>query len=51
MQLTSLVTERDILAKISTWPWEPAALTAFITTRVLPAILWLMTHLLERVGC
>ncbi len=49
-QLSSLATERDALAKISTWPWDPAALTAFITTLVLPVLLFLLTHFLERSG-
>ncbi len=49
-QLASLVLERDHLAKLSTWPWDPTALTAFLTTLVVPVLLWLLPRLLERLG-
>ena len=48
-QMASLVVERDVLAKMSTWPWDTATLTALVTTLILPTILWLLTHMLERV--
>lgn len=35
-QLASLAVERDALAKTSTWPWDTATLTTFVTTLVLP---------------
>jgi hypothetical protein len=38
MQLAAVVTERDALSRVSTWPWQPSTLTAFVTTMVLPAI-------------
>jgi hypothetical protein len=50
MQLSGVVTERDAVARVSTWPWEPATLTAFITTMVLPAIVWVLQRVLTRMG-
>jgi hypothetical protein len=50
MQLSGVVTERDALARVSTWPWEPTTMTAFITTMVLPAIVWVLQRLLTRMG-
>jgi hypothetical protein len=49
-QMTSLTGERDALGKVSTWPWDTTTLTAFVTTLVLPTILWLLTHTLEQHG-
>jgi hypothetical protein len=49
-QLTSLITERDALNRVSTWPWEPATLTAFVTTMVLPAIVWVLQRVLAKMG-
>jgi hypothetical protein len=49
-QITSLSAERDALTRISTWPWEPATMTGFLTTLVLPALIWGMQRVLARVG-
>lgn len=49
-QVASLSAEREALAHVSTWPWEPATLTGFLTTLVLPALLWGIQHVLARVG-
>jgi hypothetical protein len=49
-QITSLSAEREALARVSTWPWELATLTGFLTTLVLPALLWGIQHVLARVG-
>jgi hypothetical protein len=46
--LASLVVERELLAKIPTWPWQPGALTGFLTALLLPIILWLIQRILER---
>lgn len=48
MQLTSLATERAVLAKISTWPWETETLMGFVSALVLPVILWLLKYAAER---
>lgn len=50
MQLGSLVTEREALLRVSTWPWEPGTLTGFLTTLVLPAIVWVGQRVLTRMG-
>ncbi len=34
-----LTAERDILAKISTWPWNASTLTGFLSATVLPIVL------------
>lgn len=34
--MASLVTTRDVLAKIPTWPWETGTLTGFLTALLLP---------------
>jgi hypothetical protein len=49
-QITSLSAEREALARVSTWPWEPATLTGFVTTLLLPAVLWGIQRLLQKVG-
>ena len=50
IQITSLSAEREVLARVSTWPWEPATLTGFLTTLVLPALLWGIQRVVERIG-
>ncbi len=46
--MASLVTEREVIAKIPTWPWQPDTLRGFITALLLPIVLWLITRVLER---
>ena len=46
--LTSLLAERDVLAKLPTWPWSPGTLRGFATAAVLPVLLWLVFRVLER---
>jgi hypothetical protein len=50
LQIASLSAEREALARVSTWPWEPATLTGFLTTLLLPIFLWGLQRVLERVG-
>src|SRR5262245_57092726 len=40
MQVSSLSAEREALGRVSTWPWETATLTGFVTTLLLPVLLW-----------
>lgn len=47
--ISSLIAARDVLAKISTWPWETNTSRAFATAVLLPIILWLLTRVLDRV--
>jgi hypothetical protein len=46
--LTSLQLERDALARIPTWPWQPATLRAFVSVLLVPVVIWLIIRLLER---
>ena len=46
--LTSLQLERDALARITTWPWQPATLRAFVSVLLVPIVIWLIIRLLER---
>lgn len=46
--MVSLALERDILAKLPTWPWQPGTLNILLTAIFLPIILWFLQQLLER---
>jgi preprotein translocase subunit SecE len=46
--MASLVTTREELKKIPTWPWETSTLTGFITLFLLPFIIRLIGWLLEQ---
>ena len=43
-----LLTQRDELAKIKTWPWKSGTIRGFSTAFLLPIFLWLVTRILER---
>ena len=47
-QLSSLVIQRDVIARIPTWPWEAATLRAFVTAVLLPIALWFVFRALDR---
>jgi len=49
-QLSSVAAERAAISSLSTWPWEPATMTGFLTTLVLPLLIWLAQRLLGRFG-
>jgi hypothetical protein len=49
-QLSSVAAEREALSRLSTWPWEGATVTGFVTTLILPILLWLVQRLLGRFG-
>jgi hypothetical protein len=42
--------ERDVLAKVRTWPWQGETINVLSTALLLPAVLWFITRLLERFG-
>jgi len=42
--------ERDVLAKISTWPWQSGTLSVVISPVLLPVAVWIIQRLLERLG-
>ena len=46
--MSSLDIERDILAKIPTWPWQPGTLRGLASALLLPVAVWLIQLLLER---
>lgn len=46
--LASLALERDILAKLPTWPWQPGTLNFILTAVLLPIILWITQQFLGR---
>lgn len=47
--LGALVTERDTLKKMSTWPWEAETLRGFLSSVALPILLWFVTNFLGRI--
>jgi hypothetical protein len=45
--MQTLLTEEEVVAKISTWPWRPGTVGALTTTLLLPLVLWLSQWLLQ----
>jgi hypothetical protein len=46
--MEALIRERELIGKISTWPWDWGTLRGFTSALLLPIILWLVTRLLEK---
>ena len=46
--MEALIRERELIGKISTWPWDLITLRGFTSALLLPIILWLVTRLLEK---
>jgi hypothetical protein len=46
--LSSLLQEREVVARLSTWPWDATTFRAVISAVMLPVALFLLTRLLER---
>ena len=46
--MDSLVVERDVLTKISTWPWQGETLAGFSSVVLLPIGLWLIQTLIKQ---
>lgn len=46
--IRALIRKREMLEKISTWPWDTATIRGFASTLLLPVFLWLVTRLLGR---
>jgi hypothetical protein len=46
--IEGLIRERELVEKVSTWPWDPRTVRGFASTLVLPIFLWVVTRLLER---
>ena len=47
-QLASLVTTREIIDKIPTWPWEPKTLTGFISALLFPLVVRSIIEVISR---
>lgn len=48
-QLASVLAERDLLAKLPTWPWQAATLRAFVSALLLPVLVYVLARAAERV--
>ena len=48
--LVSLVTTREIIEKIPTWPWEPGTLMTFVSVVLLPFVVRLIVELVDQIG-
>jgi len=46
--ITALSAQRDVAARVSTWPWKPETLRSLLSTLALPVILYLLSRLLGR---
>jgi hypothetical protein len=46
--LASLASQREVVARVSTWPWRPEALRSLLSTMAAPIILYLVSRLLGR---
>lgn len=46
--MASMISGREVLEKISAWPWDPSTFKGFLSTVLLPIILWLLFRILER---
>jgi hypothetical protein len=47
--LTSLLQERDILARLPTWPWSTGTLRGFLSALLLPIVLFLIQRFLGQI--
>lgn len=45
---TALIQERDMISRLSTWPWDPSTLRAVVSGIALPIVLFLITRVLDR---
>ena len=46
--LDSLLLERDLLRRIPTWPWDVNTLAGYLSTVLLPLLIWFMQQMLGR---
>jgi hypothetical protein len=46
--LASLIAERELIAKLSTWPWSTGTIRGVSSALVLPIVIWAITRVLER---
>lgn len=48
--MTSLVSARELIGGLSTWPWQPETPRWLFSALLIPLVLWGATRLLERAG-
>ena len=48
-QLASVLAERDLLARLPTWPWQAATLRAFVSALILPVLVYVLARAAERI--
>jgi len=46
--LASLIAERELIAKLSPWPWSAGTIRGFGSALIVPIIVWAITRALER---
>jgi hypothetical protein len=46
--LSSLLSLREVAAKLSTWPWQTETLRGFLSALLIPILTWFITTVLER---
>ncbi len=46
--MSSLVIERDAIAKIPVWPWTPGTLRGFLSALLIPLALFVIQRVLDR---
>ena len=46
--IEALISERELIKSVSTWPWDPKTIRGFASALLLPLFLGLATQLLER---
>jgi hypothetical protein len=46
--LSSLLGLREVVAKISTWPWHAETLRGFVSALLAPILVWIVTTIRER---
>jgi hypothetical protein len=47
--MASLLSEREVVAKLSTWPWSSGTFRGIASAVALPILLWFVIRVLERV--
>ena len=45
---SALIQERDVVQRLSTWPWDPSTLRTVVSAIALPIVLFLITRYLDR---
>jgi hypothetical protein len=46
--IKALIRERELIARIPTWPWDTTTMRGFASTLMLPVLVWVVTRVLGR---